>query len=87
MNTNFPSWPTELTPAVEVAYKVLFSIVEGVRRDPQNMLPLSPQNRALANTCILGAWHYDSFMGRKWEVGYARHLDSLSGTQNCPVLW
>ena len=68
VNANFPSWPKVLTPAVEAAYRTLRGIAEKAKQAPGSRLPLKPALRALANTCILGAWHYDSFLGRKWEI-------------------
>ena len=61
---NFPSFPKVIQPGVRMAYCVLFHLAEtfaGEETLPRNA-------RGLANAAVTGAWSYDTYMGRKWEI-------------------
>ena len=53
-----------MKPAVEAAFLVLKKL--GETYHGQESMP--PKALALANTVVCGAWQYNTFMGRKWEV-------------------
>lgn len=61
----FPSIPDVVQPAVAKAYRVLRAIC---RQYLSYSGDLPPKVRALANCIIVGCWHYDTFLGRKWEI-------------------
>ena len=61
---NFPSIKEVVQPAVRRGYCILRAMAEKYA----NCLELPPQARTLANAIVTGAWEYDTFMGRKWEI-------------------
>ena len=60
----FPSIPNVVQPAVARAYRALKFIWSKYGESAE--LPLKV--RALANSIIVGCWHYDTYLGRKWEI-------------------
>ena len=68
---NFPSIKDIVQPSVRRAYCILKRIATEYAGG--DVLP--PRERALANATLIGAWHYDTFMGRKWEIEHALLTD------------
>ena len=64
---NFPSVPGLVQPAVLKA----FSLLKKIGREFAGKDELPPKVRGLVNSLITGCWHYDTFLGRKWEVEHA----------------
>ena len=65
----FPSFPEILQPAVREAYCLLRQI--STEYKDQSVLP--PKVRVLANCIIVGCWHYDTYLGRKWELEHCHY--------------
>ena len=61
---NFPSISHVIQPAVERAYRTL----KHLWREYGAAVELPSKVRALANAIIVGCWHYDTYLGRKWEI-------------------
>ena len=70
---NFPSIKGEIQPAVKTAFLSLKSI--GEQYIGKSTMP--PKTLALANAIICGAWEYNTFMGRKWEIEHCLSEDMI----------
>ena len=69
---NFPSIKLEIQPSVANAFRILKHFGDQYIGKP-DFIP--PHVHGLSNNIITGAWSYDTFMGRKWEIEHAFHDD------------
>ena len=71
---------SRLQEGVRNAYCMMQKIVH----DYENADALPPKIRGLANSIVAGAFHYDTFCGRKWEIEHALYdviMDALTSAR------
>ena len=64
---HYPPVKDVLQPAVREAFCIMVHLGQLFGGSAQ----MPSKARGLANACVAGAWSYDTFMGRKWEIEHA----------------
>ena len=64
---HFPSFPDLIQPSLRLAYCLLKQLCS----EYADKAEVPPRIRGVANAIIAGAWSYDTYMGRKWEIEHA----------------